>query len=97
MGEVHNPATRLGEALAPCHLLRIYKLYKTHVCTIAYIYISVYNQHLIHQIGQLNVWGVLLGVHWWPDRFGRKEMLNDLEALESMMKEWKGQWSAGCT
>ena len=26
---------------------------------------------------------------------GRKEMLNDPEALESMMKEWKGQWSAG--
>lgn len=22
-------------------------------------------------------------------------MLNDPEALESMMKEWKGQWSAG--
>ena len=26
---------------------------------------------------------------------GRKEMLSDPEALESMMKEWKGQWSAG--
>ena len=26
---------------------------------------------------------------------GRKEMLNDPEALESMMKEWKGQWTAG--
>ena len=25
---------------------------------------------------------------------GRKDMLNDPEALESMMKEWKGQWSA---
>ena len=25
---------------------------------------------------------------------GRKEMLSDPEALESMMKEWKGQWSA---
>ena len=26
---------------------------------------------------------------------GRKDMLSDPEALESMMKEWKGQWSAG--
>ena len=25
---------------------------------------------------------------------GRKEMLSDPEALESMMKEWKGQWTA---
>ena len=25
---------------------------------------------------------------------GRKEMLNDPEALESMMREWKGQWTA---